>query len=64
MIYRAARDVIFCGKPQRDIPFALVYSANRVEKSKSADLLFYGGDGGNRNRVRKLIPATFSERSL
>jgi len=27
-------------------------------------LAFFGGDGGNRNRVRKLIPATFSERSL
>ena len=25
---------------------------------------FIGGDGGNRNRVRKSIPATFYERSL
>ena len=24
----------------------------------------YGGDGGNRNRVRKSIPASFYERSL
>jgi len=36
-------------------------SRNGFIVSKSID--YYGGDGGNRNRVRKLIPETFYERS-
>ena len=32
--------------------------------TENGNLIFYGGDGGNRNRVRKSIPANFYERSL
>ena len=40
------------------------YLEKKVTESLETPLSFYGGDGGNRNRVRKSIPATFYERSL
>lgn len=38
-----------------------------LDKNKNpekSEFLFYGGDGGNRNHVRKSIPETFYECSL
>ena len=41
-----------------------IYYAKKDKVTKYGNLIFFGGDGGNRNRVRKSIPATFYERSL
>ena len=35
-----------------------------LKKALATASAFSGGDGGNRNRVRKSIPASFYERSL
>lgn len=42
-------------------------SFDYLDKNKNPEkleFLFYGGDGGNRNHVRKSIPETFYECSL
>ena len=42
---------------------AYTFIYNKRTASLPAYRSFLGGDGGNRNRVRKHIPATFYERS-
>lgn len=36
----------------------------KTDPNRKMIQICYGGDGGNRNRVRKSIPANFYERSL
>ena len=36
----------------------------KINPNRKIGLSLFGGDGGNRNRVRKSIPATFYEHSL
>ena len=36
----------------------------KTDPNRKSIEICYGGDGGNRNRVRKSIPANFYERSL
>ena len=36
----------------------------KTDQNRKSIQICYGGDGGNRNRVRKSIPANFYERSL